>query len=103
MTRHEIRLRRQQFTSNRIQRHKDYDRLIQRHQKSSRFRNLIQTLIIIIILFVLVLASYLYMSKVSPEAYRYKPVEAPVISIYCNDSQAIIYKLGSENLRLKRG
>lgn len=64
MTRHDIRIRRKQFGSNRIMRHKDYGQLMSRHKKVSRLRNFVTTILIIIILFILITISYLFITRV---------------------------------------
>ena len=45
MGRHEIRLRRQQMTSRRIQRHKNYAGLLEQHKRTERVRSIVRWVI----------------------------------------------------------
>ena len=49
MGKHEIRLRRKSMTSRRIERHKDYAQLMDRHHKSKRLKRIVQWLILVFI------------------------------------------------------
>jgi hypothetical protein len=65
MGRHEIRLRRKRMTSRRIQSHKDYNILMEKHRKTSRWKRLIRSLVYILILLGMFLLIYFGVQKLS--------------------------------------
>lgn len=58
MTRHDIRIRRGQFGANRIQRHKDYSQLLNRHRKNNRLRSIIFIVLLLVVILLVVGLSY---------------------------------------------
>ncbi len=50
MTRHDIRFRRQTMSSGRIQKHKNYQALLQRHKRTSRMRLMLYFIIAILMI-----------------------------------------------------
>lgn len=60
MGKHEIRLRREQMTSRRIQRHKNYAELMRSHEKASRLKKMLRLLYAL--LFLLGMAAVIYMA-----------------------------------------
>ncbi len=73
MGRHEIRLRRKRMTSRRIQSHKDYRMLMEKHRRSSRGKKLLRSVIYILILLSMLLLIYFGVQKLTATA----PDEAP--------------------------
>ncbi len=62
MGKHEIRLRRKSMTSRRIERHKNYAQLMDKHHKSKRLKRVVQWLIYIFIFLVGLFAIYYSLS-----------------------------------------
>lgn len=58
MTRHDIRIRRGQFGANRIQRHKDYSQLLNRHRKTNRLRSVIYIIILLVVILLVIGLGY---------------------------------------------
>ena len=84
MGRHEIRFRRQRMTARRIQSHKDYRMLMEKHRRNTRGRRLLRSLIYILILLGMILLIYFGMhtltEKVSdetPESAKTEQVSRP--------------------------
>ncbi len=63
MGKHEIRLRRKSMTSRRIERHKNYAQLMDKHHKSKRLKRVVQWLIYIFIFLVGLFAIYYSLSR----------------------------------------
>lgn len=63
MTRHDIRIRRGQFGSKRMQRHKDYSQLLSRHRKTNRLRWVVYIIVLLIALTLVVGLSYYSINK----------------------------------------
>jgi flagellar basal body-associated protein FliL len=63
MTRHDIRIRRGQFGSKRMQRHKDYSQLLSRHRKTNRLRWVIYIIVLLIAITLVVGLSYFSINK----------------------------------------
>lgn len=58
MTRHDIRIRRGQYGANRIQRHKDYSQLLNRHRKTNRLRSVIFIILLLVVILLVVGLGY---------------------------------------------
>ena len=60
MRRHDIRLRREKFTSGRISKHKDFGSLLEKHKKKSKSRLWFTSLIVAALILMLVYMIMLY-------------------------------------------
>jgi len=58
MARHDIRIRRGQFGANRIQRHKDYSQLLNRHRKTNRLRSIIYLILLVVVILMVIGLGY---------------------------------------------
>lgn len=58
MARHDIRIRRGQFGANRIQRHKDYSQLLDRHRKTNRLRSVIYLILLVVVILMVIGLGY---------------------------------------------
>ena len=58
MTRHDIRLRRRSMTSRRIERHKNYESLLNRHERSNRLRKTFKAVVYILALLAIIMLIY---------------------------------------------
>lgn len=69
------------MTSRRIQGHKDYRMLMERHRRSSRWKRLLRSLVYILILLGLILLIYLGMQKLTATASDEAPESASIETI----------------------
>ncbi len=63
MKRHDIRLRKQEFSASRIKQHKDYNQLMRKHQRISRNKTAVQTVAMVAVL--IIISSIVYWKYVS--------------------------------------
>lgn len=76
MKRHDIRLRKQEFSASRIRQHKDYKQLMRQHHRSSRNKTVIQTVAVVVL--VIVISGIFYL-KSSSRFNQNPAVESPSI------------------------
>lgn len=65
MGKHEIRLRRKSMSSRRIERHKNYAQLMDKHHKSKRLKRIVQWLIYVFIILMMLFGLYYTLSHKS--------------------------------------
>ena len=63
MTKHDIKLRRKGFSSRRIERHKNYLDILDKHQKRSRVKSIVQYVVGMLMLFMLIGLIYYAVTK----------------------------------------
>ncbi len=76
MKRHDIRLRKQEFSASRIKQHKDYNQLMRKHQRISRNKTMVQTVAMVAVL--IIISAVVYWKYVS-RAVGDKVVEGPAL------------------------
>jgi TRAP-type C4-dicarboxylate transport system permease small subunit len=72
MGRHEIRFRRKRMTSRRIQSHKNYMMVMEKHRKTNRWRRLIRSLVYILILLGMILLIYFGIQTLNQDSQEEK-------------------------------
>lgn len=99
MKRHDIRLRKQEFSTSRIKQYKDYQLLMRKHQRVMRMRTMIQSSVAVVLL--IFVTSILYFGKSSmlnnaifPENQQFT-VESPKATIY-EFEELVIHTVGGK-------
>ena len=93
MKRHDIRLRKQEFSANRIRQHKDYKQLMRKHQRAARNKTMVQFAVaVVLLIFVTGMIYYTTTSRFSTPPQ----VEKPDIK---HETGVLHYDMGQSNFR----
>ncbi len=93
MKRHDIRLRKQEFSTSRIKQYKDYQLLMRKHQRAMRMRTMIQSSVAVVLLIFVTAVFYFGKSAKPingkhPEGNQFR-IEAPAATIWRFDELVI--------------
>lgn len=94
MTRFDIRVRRKQFTQSRIERHKNYQSLLERHYEQSRKKTRgIMVLVFLVILIVAIVVAFLNRTEKPEKSTPQEPVSQLNINKTNELSKREVYRL----------
>ncbi len=95
MTKFDIRLRRQQFTQNRIERHKNYQSLMERHREANKRKT--RGIMVLVFLLILIIAILLAFFSTVEEPKKEMPSEQASVQMKTNNDMKTennrVYKL----------
>lgn len=94
MTRFDIRVRRKQFTQGRIERHKNYQSLLNKHYENARRKTRgIMVLIFILIIIIAIALAFFYRTQESDEQSPHNPVSELKVKSAIKSINKTIYNL----------
>jgi flagellar basal body-associated protein FliL len=92
MSRNEIRLRRKMMTSRRIERHKNYQDIMKRHERQVQLRKVLRIFLVLLLLLALTGMVYWLMSNPRPKSQPHREesvllIESEVPQVYVTPKQ----------------